>query len=162
MNFLIGDLAALPKIPLNIAINECLVGVEVRHDGGHKRSSLPHDKLEGLFRFRPVCPEVGIGLGVPRDAIRLVGDIDSPRAVNVKHSAIDLTAMLTEFTSMQVPALEDVDGQVFTNPPQLWTIPGQGVWQEGCTAKSPRQRPLRGRDRAQAPGSTDGRERSIA
>ena len=107
-------LPALPKAPLNIAISECLVGGEVRHDGGHKRLSLPHDKLGNLFRFRPVCPEVGIGLGVPRDAIRLVGDTESPRAVNAKDNSIDLTGQLTEFAAGHAPTLDDVDGHIFT------------------------------------------------
>jgi len=114
VSFLVEALPALPRIPLDIAISECLVGGEVRHDGGHKRSSLPHDKLEGLFRFRPVCPEVGIGLGVPRDAIRLVGDTDSPRAVNVKDNTIDFTNQLTEFAYGHAPTLDEVHGHIFT------------------------------------------------
>lgn len=114
MSSFFEELPALPQAPLTIAISECLVGGEVRHDGGHKRSSLPHDKLEGLFTFQPVCPEVGIGLGVPRDAIRLVGDIDSPRAVGARDSAFDVTKQLAEFASRQVPLLNDVDGHIFT------------------------------------------------
>ena len=114
MSSYFDDLPALPQPPLTIAISECLVGGEVRHDGGHKRSSLPHDKLEGLFAFQPVCPEVGIGLGVPRDAIRLVGDIDTPRAVGARDSTFDVTAQLTEFANLQLPRLNDVDGHIFT------------------------------------------------
>jgi len=107
-------LPALPQAPLVIAISECLVGGEVRHDGGHKRSSLPHDKLEGLFVFQAVCPEVGIGLGVPREAIRLVGDVNSPRAVGARDNAFEVTTQLTEFANRQIPLLKDVDGHIFT------------------------------------------------
>jgi uncharacterized protein YbbK (DUF523 family) len=114
MNRFLETLPTLPKAPLSIAISECLIGGEVRHDGGHKRSSLPHDKLDGLFRFRPVCPEVGVGLGVPRDAIRLVGDVDSPRAVNSKDNTIDLTNPLADFASRHAKLLHDVDGHIFT------------------------------------------------
>ncbi len=114
MSYLLEALPALPNAPLTIAISECLVGGEVRHDGGHKRSSLAHDKLEGLFKFRPVCPEVGIGLGIPRDAIRLVGDIKSPRAVSTKDSALDFTNKLIDFASDYAPDLDDVDGHIFT------------------------------------------------
>jgi uncharacterized protein YbgA (DUF1722 family)/uncharacterized protein YbbK (DUF523 family) len=114
LSYFFEALPALPKAPLSIAISECLVGGEVRHDGGHKRSSLPHDKLDGLFEFRPVCPEVGIGLGVPRYAIRLVGDIEAPRAVNTKDNTIDLTSQLTRFADEHVPKLDDVDGHIFT------------------------------------------------
>jgi uncharacterized protein YbgA (DUF1722 family)/uncharacterized protein YbbK (DUF523 family) len=99
---------------LKLAISECLVGGEVRYDGGHKRSSLPHDKLQGLFEFQPVCPEVGIGMGVPRDPIRLIGDAGSPRAVGIKDKSVDVTAELSEFASQHLPDLDDVDGHILT------------------------------------------------
>lgn len=114
MSSFLEALPAFPQAPLPIAISECLVGGEVRHDGGHKRSSLPHDKLGGLFTFRPVCPEVGIGLGVPRDAIRLVGNVNSPRAISTRDRDFDVTARLTEFARQQVALLNDVDGYIFT------------------------------------------------
>ena len=114
MSHFFDDLPALPQAPLKIAISECLVGGEVRHDGGHKRSSLPHEKLQGVFEFQPVCPEVGIGLGVPRDAIRLVGSIDSPQAVGSKDAAFDVTAQLEQFANRHATSLDEVDGHIFT------------------------------------------------
>jgi len=113
-SFFSDALPPLPQVPLPVAISECLIGGEVRHDGGHKRSSLPHDKLQGLFAFRPVCPEVGIGMGVPRDAIRLVGDADSPRAVGARDSSLDVTSELTEFAKSRSRLLNGVDGHIFT------------------------------------------------
>jgi len=107
-------LPPLPQGPLPVAISECLVGGEVRHDGGHKRSSLPHDKLDGLFAFKPICPEVGIGMGVPREAIRLVGEVERPRAVGARDSSFDVTAKLSEFAIGQRGALNEVDGHIFT------------------------------------------------
>ena len=47
-----------PTAPLSVGISECLTGGAVRYDGGHKKSSLPHDKLQGLFQFHSICPEV--------------------------------------------------------------------------------------------------------
>jgi len=114
MSSFLEVLPAFPAGPLTVAISECLVGGEVRHDGGHKRSSLPHNKLEGLFEFLPLCPEVGIGLGVPRDAIRLVGNIDAPRAVGTRDSGLDLTTRLTQFAIQHAPLFDDVDGHIFT------------------------------------------------
>ena len=104
----------MPQAPLTVAISECLTGGEVRHDGGHKRSSLPHDKLAGVFEFRPVCPEVGIGLGIPREAIRLVGSVESPKAVGAKDASFDVTTRLEEFAKQQSPLLDDVHGHIFT------------------------------------------------
>jgi uncharacterized protein YbgA (DUF1722 family)/uncharacterized protein YbbK (DUF523 family) len=109
-----GILPPFPQAPLQVAISECLVGGEVRHDGSHKRSSLPHDKLSGLFTFRPVCPEVGIGMGVPRQAIRLVGDVNSPRAVGTKNSSLDVSDALAGFATTRRSSLDEIDGHIFT------------------------------------------------
>lgn len=57
--------------PIRIAVSGCLLGEEVRYDGGHRRSSYVTDALGGAFELVSECPEVGIGLGVPRPKIRL-------------------------------------------------------------------------------------------
>jgi len=117
--------ASLPPIPSTptVAISECLVGGEVRYDGGHKKSSMPHDALEGVFRYTSVCPEVGIGMSVPRDPIRLVIDQNSnvesqvhfqPRAVGIKDSSLDVTQPLQDFAESIAPRLGAVDGHIFT------------------------------------------------
>ena len=54
-----------------IAISACLMGAEVRFNGGHKQSPLCSRTLTEYFDFVPVCPEVAIGLGIPREPIRL-------------------------------------------------------------------------------------------
>ncbi|MGL5242573.1 MAG: YbgA family protein [Kluyvera ascorbata] len=62
-----------------IGISGCLTGAAVRFDGGHKRTDFVMDKLAHWVAFRPICPEMAIGLPVPRPALRLVqttaGDI---------------------------------------------------------------------------------------
>ena len=55
-----------------IGISGCLAGSAVRFDGGHKRADFLMDKLVEWVTFRPVCPEMAIGLPVPRPALRLV------------------------------------------------------------------------------------------
>lgn len=107
------ELPEFPQAPLTLGISECLVGGDVRHDGGHKSSSLPHEKLSGLFNFRGICPEVGIGLGVPRDAIRLVGEVEDPRCVSTKNSLVDVTARLKNYATQQIPSLNGADGYIF-------------------------------------------------
>ncbi len=57
--------------PIRIVVSGCLLGEEVRYDGGHRRSSYVTDALAGAFELVSECPEVGIGLGVPRPKIRL-------------------------------------------------------------------------------------------
>jgi uncharacterized protein YbgA (DUF1722 family) len=54
-----------------IGVSACLLGEQVRHDGGHRRNGFLLEELAPHVRFVPVCPEVGIGLGVPRESIRV-------------------------------------------------------------------------------------------
>jgi len=98
---------------LPVAISDCLTGAGVRFDGGHKRSAVPHDKLDRLFEWRGMCPEVAIGMGVPRDPIRLVGDAAQPRARGIKDDRVDVTDALTRYGDAVAGKLDDVVGFVF-------------------------------------------------
>ncbi|MBT00695.1 MAG: hypothetical protein CMI01_18805 [Oceanospirillaceae bacterium] len=81
------------KIP--VGISSCLLGEHVRYNGGHKRSRYCLDVLADCFDFEPFCPEMAIGLGVPREPIRLVGEADqTPRALGTVDSSIDVTEPL--------------------------------------------------------------------
>ncbi len=100
-----------PCAPLQIAVSECLLGAPVRFDGGHKKSALPHEALAGLFTFVGLCPEVAIGLGTPREPIRLEGDSDKPRAI-AGQARIDITEKLQAEAERVTPALKNVSGYV--------------------------------------------------
>jgi uncharacterized protein YbbK (DUF523 family) len=56
---------------IRIGISACLLGDEVRYDGGHKRDSFLADVLGRLVEWVKVCPEVEVGMGTPRESIRL-------------------------------------------------------------------------------------------
>lgn len=60
--------------PIRIGVSSCLLGANVRFDGGNKRCEILADRLGKFVEFVPVCPEVEIGLGVPRETLRLVRD----------------------------------------------------------------------------------------
>lgn len=69
---------ALPEIPcmkagqpIRIGVSACLLGQEVRYDGGHKRDAYLTDTLAAFVEWVPVCPEIEVGMGVPREAIEL-------------------------------------------------------------------------------------------
>jgi uncharacterized protein YbgA (DUF1722 family)/uncharacterized protein YbbK (DUF523 family) len=109
----LGVLPDRPSPPLNVAVSSCLTGAEVRFDGGHKRSSLCHEQLAGLFELRGICPELAIGMGVPRDPIRLVGDVSAPRARGVKDSSVDVTQPLRDYARTVLPSLADTCGYIF-------------------------------------------------
>jgi uncharacterized protein YbgA (DUF1722 family)/uncharacterized protein YbbK (DUF523 family) len=91
------------RIP--VGISACLIGEEVRYNGGHKRHRYVHEVMGRHFRYLPVCPEVAIGLGVPRPPIRLVGSAEAPRAVEADHPERDSTDALAAYGREQADAL---------------------------------------------------------
>ncbi|WP_173172570.1 YbgA family protein [Pseudomonas tohonis] len=104
------DAPAHPKPRLGISA--CLLGEPVRFNGGHKESRLCSRTLARYFDFVPVCPEVAIGLGTPREAIRLVGDPAMPRAVN-RDGSRDLSEPLTAYGERMAGELDDLCGYIF-------------------------------------------------
>lgn len=99
------------KIRLGISV--CLLGQRFRFDGNHKHDSYLSDTLGQFFEWVPVCPEVAIGLGVPRPPIRLFGSPISPRAVDVNDTNRDVTDELTAYGKRQARALKELSGYVF-------------------------------------------------
>ena len=67
--------------PVRIGVSSCLLGEAVRYDGGHKRDRFLLDTLGPFVEWVAVCPEAELGLGTPREAIRLVHDAAAPRGV---------------------------------------------------------------------------------
>ncbi|MEC4890948.1 MAG: DUF523 and DUF1722 domain-containing protein [Nitrospira sp.] len=100
--------------PLRLGISRCLLGDEVRFDGGHKRDNFLTDVLGPYVEWVPVCPEVEAGLGTPREAMRLVGDPAHPRLLTIT-SGKDHTRVLERMTAKRLEALGDLDlsGYVF-------------------------------------------------
>jgi len=96
-----------------IAISACLTGHSVRYNGGHKASELCRTQLEAHFDWMPVCPEVAIGLGIPRDPIRLVGDPQHPAVVGTRDPGMDVTAPLTHYAEQMAAELDDICGYIF-------------------------------------------------
>ena len=87
--------AAEEKIP--VGISSCLLGEQVRYDGGHKRHSWITGTLGKYFELHPFCPEVDIGLGIPRKPIRLTRAEDGEiRCVQIDDPAIDHTRALRD------------------------------------------------------------------
>src|SRR5437667_7437621 len=85
-----------PMAPLRLGVSACLLGQEVRWDGGHKRDPFLTELLGRHVEWVPVCPEVELGLGVPREPIRLEGDPEHPRLI-APGSGRDLTEAMAGF-----------------------------------------------------------------
>lgn len=98
---------------IKVGISSCLLGQEVRYNGGHKLSTLCTNDLSLYFEFVPTCPEAGAGLGIPRPPIRLVGDPNAPRAVWVQDASVDVTDSLKTYSAARVPELGDLCGYIF-------------------------------------------------
>jgi uncharacterized protein YbgA (DUF1722 family)/uncharacterized protein YbbK (DUF523 family) len=101
------------RLPIRLGISACLLGREVRFDGGHKRDAFLTDTLGRFVEWVPVCPEVECGLGTPREAMRLVRVEDRVRLLTVKRG-VDLTGQMECFSRSRVSALarEDLSGYV--------------------------------------------------
>jgi len=97
---------------IKIGVSSCLLGQEVRFDGGHKRSHYIDDTLGAYFEFVTYCPEMAIGLGVPRPTIRLIRRKDQVRLVNSKDDSIDHTDQMIEKSKLQCQAYTDICGYI--------------------------------------------------
>lgn len=103
----------MPTARPKIAISACLLGERVRFNAGHKESPLCSRVLASHFDFVPLCPEMAIGLGAPRQPIRLVGDPAHPRAVGTRDAGLDVSAPLSAYGERMAGELDDIDGFIF-------------------------------------------------
>jgi uncharacterized protein YbgA (DUF1722 family)/uncharacterized protein YbbK (DUF523 family) len=86
---------ALETLRIRLGVSACLLGQEVRFDGGHKRDEFLLNTLGRYVEWVPVCPEVEVGLGVPRETLRLVDHPENPRLVAPKSGQDHTKAMQT-------------------------------------------------------------------
>ncbi|MGB5179883.1 MAG: DUF523 and DUF1722 domain-containing protein, partial [Gammaproteobacteria bacterium] len=98
---------------VRLGVSACLLGAKVRFDGGHKRNRYLIDELGTHFEFVPFCPEVAIGMGTPRPSIRLVGNVEAPRALGSRDDGLDVTAPLQEYSAQRAQRMEGLSGFVF-------------------------------------------------
>jgi uncharacterized protein YbgA (DUF1722 family)/uncharacterized protein YbbK (DUF523 family) len=91
-----------------LGISSCLLGEQVRWDGGHKLDQWLADQLGRFVRYYPVCPEVGCGFGVPREPLCLVGDPQAPRFVTSRTKQ-DHTKRMLHWARRRVRELEGED-----------------------------------------------------
>ncbi len=101
---------------ITIGVSSCLLGNEVRYDGGHKHDRYITETLGRYLSFVPVCPEVECGLPIPREAMRLVGEVDRPRLVTNK-TGVDHTDRMLTWARKKVAELEkeNLCGFIFKN-----------------------------------------------
>jgi len=101
-------------IPIKIGISTCLLGENVRYNGGNSRDRFITDTLGQYFQWVPVCPEVECGMGIPRETLRLVGSSENPRLVTSK-TGVDHTDRMLGWAREKLTVLdgEDLCGFIF-------------------------------------------------
>jgi uncharacterized protein YbgA (DUF1722 family)/uncharacterized protein YbbK (DUF523 family) len=90
---------------IKLGISTCLLGENVRYDGGHKLDRFLTDTLGQYVEYIPVCPEVECGLPIPRESMHLEGDPESPRLVTSRTKQ-DMTERMVSWSKKRVVELE--------------------------------------------------------
>ena len=97
-----------------LGISACLLGQKVRFDGGHKQDAFLCETFGRFVEWIPVCPEIEVGMGVPRETVRLVGAPSDPRMI-AERAARDWTMAMTRFAAIRTNELAELklSGYVF-------------------------------------------------
>lgn len=138
---------------IKVGISSCLLGNNVRYNGGHQRDRFITDTMAEYCEFVPVCPEIECGLPVPRESMRLVGTVENPRLITVR-SKIDHTDRMKKWMQRRFDSLEKEDLVAFifkTKSPSsglrsvkiygengnVVSYKGQGMFARGFTERFP-------------------------
>lgn len=101
----------IDQVRPRVAVSSCLTGEPVRFNGGHSRDRFLSGELDPYVDWVRVCPEMEIGLGTPRETLRLERSPDGPHLVT-RNTGVDLTGPMTALGAARARTL-DVDGYVF-------------------------------------------------
>jgi len=122
---------------IRLGISSCLLGENVRYDGGHKLDHYLKDTLGKFVEWVGVCPEVECGLGIPREAMHLVGTTETSRLVT-RTSNIDYTEKMLKWARQRIDELEkeDLSGFVFKSDSPSSGLKGVRIYDKnGIPAK---------------------------
>jgi uncharacterized protein YbgA (DUF1722 family)/uncharacterized protein YbbK (DUF523 family) len=122
---------------IRLGISTCLLGENVRYDGGHKLDRFLTDTLGQYVEYVPVCPEVECGLPIPREAMHLEGDPESPRLITSKTKQ-DMTDRMVRWAKRRIKKLEkeDLCGFIFkSNSPSCGMEPIKVYNENGMSVK---------------------------
>ena len=135
-----------------IAISSCLLGDAVRWNGGHKRNDSIVEQLGARVEWMPVCPEVEIGLGTPREPIELVERDGATRMLTIE-SRQDLTDTMARFAERRIDELvrKGMSGYVLKKKSPSCD-PDRGLFARALRARVPGL-PIEDEERLQDPGA---------
>ena len=72
---------------IKIGVSSCLIGEKVRWNGDHKQNYYVREVVAKYFEYVSVCPEMEVGMGVPRETVALYGNLQNPRMISKKTQA---------------------------------------------------------------------------
>ena len=121
---------------IKIGVSSCLLGEKVRWNGDHKQDRYVRNNLGNYFEYVPTCPEVDIGMGIPRETVALYGNLDNPRMIG-KKSQIDWTGKMHKYTENRINDLIDQDlcGYIFKAKSPSCGIGRVNIYSEFSSAK---------------------------
>ncbi len=102
------EIGSVDTPPIKIGVSSCIIGEEVRWNGGHARQRWVTDILQDFVDFVAVCPEVEVGMGVPRPTVRLERAGDTVRMIDPKNG-VDWTAAMNGLSRRRASELADLD-----------------------------------------------------
>jgi uncharacterized protein YbgA (DUF1722 family)/uncharacterized protein YbbK (DUF523 family) len=119
---------------IRLGISSCLLGEKVRYDGRHKLDRFLRDRLGRYVDLVSVCPEAECGLGIPREAMRLVGDPEAPRLIT-RNTLIDHTERMKSWSAMRLLGLEkeELCGFIFKSGSPSSGMTGVKIYDETGT-----------------------------
>jgi uncharacterized protein YbgA (DUF1722 family)/uncharacterized protein YbbK (DUF523 family) len=97
---------------IKVGVSSCLMGQKVRFDTGHKKHHFTSEILSEYFDYTPFCPEVAIGLPVPRQPIRLIQESERIECVGTKDASLNVTEQLIEIAHQQSSWHADLAGYI--------------------------------------------------
>ena len=102
------------KNKIKIGVSSCLLGEKVRWNGDHKQDRYVRDILGNYFEYISTCPEVDVGMGIPRETVALYGTLENPRMVG-KKTQTDWTEKMNNYTKDRISELakHDLCGYIF-------------------------------------------------
>lgn len=100
---------------IQIGVSSCLCGKPVRHDGGHKNNLFVNQVLAEYFELKPLCPELAIGMSIPRPALRLRKIDGQLKLGESKNSSHDYSANMREWSVTVMPELQPLSGYILKN-----------------------------------------------
>ena len=118
--------------PLRIGVSSCLLGERVRFDGGHTRDRFVSDTLGKWVEWVPVCPEVELGMGVPRATIHLERSDTGNRLIQPK-TGVDFTERMNDFADEKIRQLRDLglDGYILKKGSPSCGMERMAVYSDG-------------------------------